>query len=390
MVNRARRIAAAGRIVTAAAQSVVMSRKLLEISLASLVAASSPAQVTWWDKDLDAALTAAADAPAGMLMLYCWKDSVDCSAMFSGTMSDAQVTGPLADFVCMGAKDDEAGKAAWERYKVQSVPTVLFIDPNGDVVDSVIGYATIVDFTANLKRVRAGEDTITALQTEVDGGASTLPRMQLLMQKLLRIQEPERAMTVIDAMIAKDPRTKSAEAAEAMLWKITSETLGEDVAPKDLDVAPLRRFLKGQRNKRVQFLGYDRMAQAHWERGEVKEAASYADKAWKSIPRERVIEWGQRMTGFAYRNWKVLEKTNKAILKNALKVSKATLKAIEKQDKKQPDPAFLANAMGLHAAILVVNKKRKEALDLMDDAIALAPENPNLKAWKANWLQGNK
>ena len=367
-----------------------MSRNLLGISLASLIAASAPAQVTWWDKDLDAALTAAADAPAGMLMLYCWKDSVDCSAMFSGTMSDAQVTVPLADFVCMGAKDDEAGKAAWERYKVQSVPTVLFINPTGDVVDSVIGYATIVDFAANLKRVRAGEDTITALQTEVDGGASTLPRMQLLMQKLLRIQEPERAMTVIDAMIAKDPRAKSAEAAEAMLWKITSETLGEDVTPQDLDVAPLRRFLKGQRNKRVQFLGYDRMAQAHWARGEIKEAASCADKAWKSIPRDRVIDWGQRMTGFAYRNWKVLEKTNKVILKNALKVSKATLKAIEKQDKKQPDPAFLANAMGLHAAILVVNKKRKEALDLMDDAIALAPENPNLKAWKANWLQGNK
>ena len=87
-----------------------------------------------------------------------------------------------------------------------------------------------------------------------------------------------------------------------MLWKVTSETLGEDVAPQDLDVAPLRRCLKGQRNQRVRFLGYDRMAQAHWACGEIKEAASYADKAWKSIPRERVIERGQRMTGFAYRN----------------------------------------------------------------------------------------
>ena len=46
--------------------------------------------------------------------------------------------------------------------------------------------------------------------------------------------------------------------------------------------------------------------------------------------------------------------------------------------------------MGLHAAILIVNKKRKDALELMDEAIALDPENKNLKAWKANWLQGNK
>ena len=40
-------------------------------------------------------------------------------------------------------------------------------------------------------------------------------------------------MKVIDAMIEKDPKAKSLEAAEAMLWKITTETLGDDRAPKD-------------------------------------------------------------------------------------------------------------------------------------------------------------
>ena len=133
-----------------------------------------------------------------------------------------------------------------------------------------------------------------------------------------------------------------------------------------------------------------RGAQVHWARGEVKDAASYADKAWKCVPKDRLIDWGQRMTGFAYRNWADLDKVNKSILKNALKASKATMKAIEQRNKQQPDPAFLANAMGLHAAILIVNKKRKDALDLMDEAIALDPNNKSLKAWKANWLQGNK
>ena len=367
-----------------------MTRTSLRLALTSLLAAASPAQVTWWDKDFDAALSAAADKPAEMVMLYCWQDSIDCSAMFSGTMSDKLVTDPLGAFVCMGIQNDEAGKDTWARYKVQSTPTVLFVDPRGAIVDSVVGYATIVDFAATLQRVAANQDTIPTLQSEVDSGDSTLPRMKLLMQKLMAIQEPERAMSVIDAMIAKDPKAKSAEAAEAMLWKITTETLGDDIAPADLDVGPLRRFLKGQRNKRVQFLGYDRMAQAHWARGEIKEAASFADKAWKSVPKDRVIDWGQRMTSFAYRNWKDLDATNKTILKNALKVSKATMKAIEKRHKQQPDPAFYANAMGLHAAILVVNKKRKDALDLMDKAIALDPNNKNLEVYKANWLQGNK
>jgi len=260
----------------------------------------------------------------------------------------------------------------------------------GAVVDSVVGYATIVDFAATVKRVRSGAETIPALEQGVEASTLSMPEMQLLMQKLLAVQEQERAKGVIDAMIEKDPKAKSPEAAEAMLWKINAETFRPDVAPLDVDLGPLRRFLKSQRNKRVLFLGYDRMASAHWSRGEIKDAAKYADKAWKAVPDDQVIEWGQRMSGFAYRNWKDLEKANKAILKNALKVSKATLKAIEKRNKQQPDPSFLANFMGTHAALLVVNKKRKDALDLMDKAIALDPNNKNLKAWKANWLQGNK
>ena len=367
-----------------------MRRTASWITLVALLTAALPAQVTWWDKDLAAALSASADKPAAMVMLYCWETSGDCEAMFSGTMSDKQVTDPLAEFVCMGVQNDDAGKDTWARYKIDRTPTVLFVSPDGAVVDSVIGYATIVDFAATLKRVRSGAETIPALEESVEAGAASMAEMQLLMQKLLAIQEQDRAKQVIDAMIQKDPKAKSAEAAEAMLWKITSETLGDDVAAADMDVGPLRRFLKGQRNKRVQFLGYDRMAQVHWARGEVKEAASFADKAWRCVPKDRVIDWGQRMTGFAYRNWSDLDKANKSILKNALKVSKATMKAVEKRDKQQPDPAFLANAMGLHAAILIVNKKRKDALDLMDEAIALDPNNKNLKAWKANWLQGNK
>jgi hypothetical protein len=364
---------------------------LAKLAVMLLLAPCVQAQVTWWDKGLDEALTAAKGKPAGMVLLYCWQDNHEnCAAMFSGTLSDKQLTAPLGDFVCMGVQNDDAGKATWEKYKIQSVPTMLFLSPEGAVVDSVIGYATIADFGETLKRVRTGAETIPALEGAVEHGAATMAEMQLLMQKLLAVQEQDRAKEVIDAMIVRDPKVKSDEAAEAMLWKITSETFRPDVAPLDVDLAPLRRFLKTQRNKRIQFLGYDRMAAAHWSRGETKDAASCADKAWKCIPDDQVIEWGQRMTGFAYRNWKDLEATNKSILKNALKVSKATMKAIEKRHKKQPDPAFLANAMGLHAAILIVNKKRKDALDLMDEAIALDPNNKNLPAWKANWLQGNK
>ena len=175
-----------------------------------------------------------------------------------------------------------------------------------------------------------------------------------------------------------------------MLWKITDETFAEGIAPKDYDLAKLRVFLKSARHKRIKFLGHDQMATAHYQREDLKASAASAMKAWKNIPDDQVIDWGQRMCGIAYRRWKDLDKANKSILKNTLKVSKKTLAAVEKLQKKQPDKTFLGNAMFLHAAILLVNKKRKDALKLMDDAIETDPDNKNLKVWKDRWVSGAK
>ncbi|MCK5943009.1 MAG: hypothetical protein KAI24_13610, partial [Planctomycetes bacterium] len=66
------------------------------------------------------------------------------------------------------------------------------------------------------------------------------------------------------------------------------------------------------------------------------------------------------------------------------------LDAIKKRHEQQPDPTFLANAMYLHAGVLIVNKKRSDALDLMDEAIKLDPNNENLKKGKARWVSGEK
>ena len=86
-------------------------------------------------------------------------------------MSDKQVTDPLAAFVCLGVKNDEAGKATWERYKIQTTPTVLFVDPEGAVVDAVVGYANNVDFAARLVVGRRRHDPSAATR-----GTTPAPR----------------------------------------------------------------------------------------------------------------------------------------------------------------------------------------------------------------------
>ena len=350
----------------------------------------SAQDVAWWGKEFDAALTAAKDKPSEMVLLYCWEDSDTCSAMFSGTMSDKKVAAKLGNFICMGVKNDDAGRAVWERYKVSSVPIVLFINPQGAVVDVLPGYVTTEQFLLDLGRVQAGQGTIPALRKHLAAKPKDLKSAQVLVQKLRTLQDILGSHEVIDAMIKVDPKGKSEAVAEGMLWKISDETFVAGVAPKDYDLSKLRVFLKTARHKRIKFLGNDQLATAHYLRHDLKASASFAMKAWKNIPDDQVIEWGQRMCGIAYRRWKDFDKSNKATLKNALAISKKTLAAVQKLQKKQPDKVFLGNAMFLHAAILLVNKKRKNALDLMDKAIKTDPNNENLKTWKKRWVSGEK
>ena len=371
---------------------VLMTCHASAFLLASMIAVSLPAQaITWWDKDFDAALTAAKDKPAEMVVLYCWQDKHDtCAAMFDGTMSDAKVSKKLADFVCMGVQNNEAGRAVWQRYKIASVPMVFFIAPDGEVADVLPGYVPIEQFLTDLDRIAAGKDTIQALREHQKANPEDIKQALKLVQKLRLVSDIKGSHEVIDAMIKVDPRGKSAEVAEAMLWKISDETFRDDVAPQDYDLKQLRLFLKSQRNKRVLFLGYDQMAAAHYRGEDLKAASSAAMKAWKNIPKDQVIDWGQRMCGIAYSRWQDLDKANKRTLKDALAISKKTLAAVEARHKKQPDATFLGNAMHLHAAVLIVNKQRKKALVLMDKAIAIDPGNQNLVAAKKNWVKGNK
>ncbi len=371
----------------------MMRFMLRAVVLAGLLVGSarvSAQAIEWWQQDLAGALAAAKAEPAAMVALYCWQDDGPCRDMFQGTLSAASVTAALADFVCMGAKDDDAGKALWQQYGVTTRPTVLFLDPDGQRVDVAVGYVPATEFLGELQRIRAGTDTIPALRAKVDAAPADHALALALVRKLRLAGDKQGAAVVVDAMLAKDPKFSSEQAAEAMLTRLADQLARPDVAPKDLDVKPLRDFLGKMRHKRVLFLGWDRVAATEFRRGNLKAAAEAAEKAWKYVPPDEVLPWGQRMAGKAYENWQALDKIDKDLLKRALEVSEKALDVVEKRHQETPDNVFYANALYLHAAVQMVNNQRKDAFASMDKAMALDPTNENLKKARDRWLDGSK
>jgi tetratricopeptide (TPR) repeat protein len=370
-----------------------MKRSALASVLAAVLAAAAvPAQtIEWWQKDLDGALAACKDKPAGATLLYCWRDNHGaCADMFSGTLSDKKVAEALAGHVCMAAKDDAAGKPVLAKYGIESVPTVLFLDPAGAVVDVVTGYIPVAEFLGELKRIGEGKETIGALRKQCDGAPADLALQMRLVRKLRSAGDKKGSAAVIAAIVAKDPKFVAEAAAEAKMLEICDQTFRPDVPPQDVDLKPLRTFLGAQKHKRVQFLGYDRLAGAEYRRQNLKAAADAAGKAWKSVPPDQVIAYGQNLAGKAYENWQALEKIDKGLLKDALDVSKKALDEVEKRHKTSPDGPYLASALYLHAAVQMVNNQRKEAFAAMDRAMALNPNDENLKKAKDRWLDGSK
>lgn len=369
-----------------------MRCRSLALLSCSLFAASLSAQkVEWWQKTFEEALTAASDSKAGMVLLYCWRDGDGyCSSMFSGTLSDKATEPVLADFVCMGAKDEGVTKAVVEKFGVTKVPTILFVYPDGKVVDVLVGYLPVQEFVDEVARVRAGKDTIAALREAIEKQPDELALQLALLHKLRRSGDFMGAHAALEAIVQKDPTGKSEAAAEAMLLRVTDEVFKPGVDPKDYDTKALRSFLAKVKHKRVQFLGWDRVAAAEWKKDDLKAAVAAAEKAWKAIPPEFVLEWGQNVAGKVYEAYEELDKINKTICKRAIDVSEKALEVVEQRHKKNPDNVWLANALYLHASVLVVAKQRKEAFATMDRAIELDPNNENLKLAKKRWIDGSK
>lgn len=357
------------------------------------VVVALPAQeITWWQKSFDEALVAAKDCKAGMLLLYCWHDPDDnCSAMFGGTLKDKDVAAALGDFVCMGLKDNDAPhQAVIDKYGIEKRPTVLFVQPDGAVVDAVPGYVPAKEFLAEVTRVKSGTKTVAALRKAAAEKPADLALQLELVNKLRATGDKRGSLEVVEGILAKDPKFASEPAAEAMLLKLTDQIFRPEITPQEYDLKPMREFLNKQKNKRILFLGWDRCAAAEFKRQNLKAAAEYAERAWKNIPPDQVLGWGQNIAAKAYANWKEIDKIDKTILKRALDVSEKALKEVEKKHKASPDNSFYANALYLHAAMLNVNNQRKEAFAMMDKAMVVDPGNENIKRAKEQWIDGSK
>jgi hypothetical protein len=372
-------------------QPMRKTRLVRPLALAVVLGFALPAaaqKIEWFQKDLNAALESSKNSKAGMVLLYCWReDHPACKDMFSLTIEQDAVQKELSQFLCLSAKKDQPdGRDVQAKFGVETLPTILFLQPDGAVVDVLSGYLDQKPFLAEVARVRAGKDTITSLRAAVAAKPDDLAQQLVLAKKLKLCGDQRGAAAALADIVKRDPKGAAEPAAEAQLLQVTAKVIRPELAPKDIDLKPLKDFLIPMKHKRILFLGYDRIAAVEYSRQNLKAAIEAADRAWKNIPQDQILAWGQNIAAKAYAHKKDLDK---ATLKKALEVSERALK-VAQDLRAERGNEFLANALYLHAAVQIINNLRKEAFATMQSAIEYDPKNENLKNALKMWQEGSK
>jgi len=75
-----------------------------------------------------------------------------CKKLDKDVYPDPAVAALSKEFVCVKVDTDKFGQDA-SKYGVQGLPTIIFLNADGTVIDKIVGFSPAPDFAATMKKV---------------------------------------------------------------------------------------------------------------------------------------------------------------------------------------------------------------------------------------------
>ena len=105
-----------------------------------------------WVKDLDTAVTTAQKEHKNIMVMVESRHCVWCKKMKEETLSDASIQKRLENYVVVKVMRGD-GNAMAMLPPVNGVPTTFFMKENKAIIEDVVGYFNVEDFTAYIDDV---------------------------------------------------------------------------------------------------------------------------------------------------------------------------------------------------------------------------------------------
>ena len=229
-------------------------------------------QLPWFEGTWDE-LLAKAKAEDKLVFVDFWTEWCGyCKKLERTTFRDAAVAKEMRDILCysVDAEARENGKLV-ARYRPTSYPTLLFIEPDGELRERLVGFFDAKRFVAEVRRVKCNESTLSQLRALIEADPKDVDARYTLALKLKAYGDLRGYREQIEAIRKYDPEGTSLPSRRIELEKLRTHAEGP------LEPAELYLFLEGETDSTILFEGW----YALWQ------LESYLEKAARKAPERK-------------------------------------------------------------------------------------------------------
>ncbi len=359
-------------------------------------------RIRWVNGMLADALRAATERERPVLV-YCWEEEQQaCVSLYANTITTETVMSAVEDWVCFNAKKGTpGGDEVLSRYEVRIVPTILFLNAQGELVDLMGGVIPPGQFVLELERVRRGEGTLRELITRAadDQDPGQLEARFLLLFRYRGLGEFPKAEAELNALSAADPKAKTLPGARALFMLVAREAAraakddtqdvewdGQRVVlrgnVKTWPLKPFQDWAKKVQHPVGRFEAYDQLGELELAQERRDAAVSAWQQAEKDVPPRRAFDW------CATQARAIMDHPGKPSAgdrKFALKLAQHGVKLAEDIDpasedfralfRDQSKDSVIARQLEVLGYALKFNGQHGKAVETLERCVALEPAN---------------
>ncbi|MFQ6084076.1 MAG: tetratricopeptide repeat protein [Candidatus Aminicenantia bacterium] len=239
------------------------------------------------------------------------------------------------NLICVNVDfDTKYGQEMKKKFRVIGLPTIIFLSPQGKEIDRIIGYSEKNHFINLAKKYARGEDSLPALQKKLEQEPENLRLLFEVGEKILLRGEEKKGIELLAKILAMDPDNSSGFSDNAL-------------------------FILGRYYSRV--------------KEEPKKGLEYWQRLFLKYPHS---DYGQGALSWMLKAYKDLNKLDKAY------------SFLKQQIESSPDNSYLYFSMAYFC--LKYKENLKEALTYAQQGLELGPENVPLLELLAEIYKNSK
>jgi len=332
------------------------------------------ARVSWFEGSFDE-LLAESKRSDKLVFVDFWAAFCGPCRMFAkNTLRDPGVVGQLDGMLCYSVElDGETENPIAARFGIETIPAVVFLEPDGDRREVLIGYRPPKVFRGELDRIRENRETLSDYHRRIAANPNDLEARYALVVKYKALGKGGAALAEAesDEILRLDPTGRSVVARRIRLDRLVHQIWDS------LDPLPIYRFLEGEPDPGIRFQAW----YAAWQvEGHLAKNAETADRAerhrrawvsaarslWEVTPDERRPRIGNNIAWNLYECSSMLGYDDLGFaLAVATEVARLT-----------PEDA---NVIDTLACCLHAVGREEDALRNVRRCIELQPDNPEWK-----------